>query len=355
MPDPIIATVLCGGAGTRLWPLSTPTQPKQFHALVGAETMFADTLRRLAPLSVEAPILAITGAIGVGFVADAAGATGVGRRLRTIVEPAAKNTFAPALLAAHIAQADVGPNAQILLAPADHHIALPDAFLAAVQAARPLAAAGRLVTFGVRPTHPHTGYGYIERGDAVGAGFEVRRFREKPDLATAQSYLDSGGFDWNAGIFLYRADWFIAEAMRLDPVTSGHVAQAFSKAQWNDRVLLPEASAWAAIKPDSIDYAIAEKTNARAVVPVDIGWSDVGSFATLHTLADKDGDDNVSRGTVVMHEARGNYVRAESGKPVALIGVDDLVVIDAPDGLIIVPRARAEEIKHIVAALAKKT
>jgi mannose-1-phosphate guanylyltransferase/mannose-6-phosphate isomerase len=355
MSTSIVAAILCGGAGARLWPLSTPARPKQFHALVGQETLFEETLRRLAPIAPNAPILAITGGQGLAHVAAAAAHTGLSARVRTWVEPAAKNTFAPALLAAHATLAEAGSDGLVLLAPADHHVARADEFARAVMAAAPLAQDGRLVTFGVRPDAPHTGYGYIERGDQLGVGYAVARFREKPDRATAESFLAQGGFDWNAGIFLYRADWFLAEAARHAPETAAAVAQAFAgRSESPGQAFAPQADAWATIVSDSIDYAMAEKTDRRAVVPVDIGWSDVGSFATLYALADKDVHANAVRGSVVLREANGNYVRAETGRPVAVIGLDDLIVVDAPEGLIIVPRARAEEIKHIVAELAQR-
>lgn len=355
MTPPIVAAILCGGAGTRLWPLSTPRKPKQFHALVGAGTLFEDTVRRVSPIAPDAPILAITGGEGLAFVEAAAQRAGVRARLRTWVEPAAKNTFPPALLAAHAALAECGPEALVLLAPADHHVSRPDEFAREVIAATPLAQDGRLVTFGIAPDAPHTGYGYIERGAKLSVGYDVARFREKPDLATAQAFLAQGGFDWNAGIFLYRAEWFLAEAQRLAAPTADAVAAAFAgRSALASGAWAPEASAWGRIEADSIDYAIAEKTDRRAVAPVDIGWSDVGSFATLHALADKDEHGNSVHGPVVLRDAKANYVRAEGGRPVAMIGVDDLVVVDAPDGLIIVPRARAEEIKHIVAALNRR-
>jgi mannose-1-phosphate guanylyltransferase/mannose-6-phosphate isomerase len=355
MSASIVAAILCGGAGTRLWPLSTPARPKQFHALVGRETLFEETLRRLAPISPDAPILAITSGQGLAHVTAAAAQTGLRERLRTWVEPAAKNTFAPALLAAHAALAEAGADALVLLAPADHHVARREEFARAVIAAAPLAQDGRLVTFGIRPDAPHTGYGYIERGAPLGVGYAVVRFREKPDRATAETFLAQGGFDWNAGIFLYRADWFLAEASRHAPDTAASVARAFEgRSAHQGHVFEPQADAWAMITSDSIDYAIAEKTDRRAVVPVDIGWSDVGSFVTLYALADKDADANATRGSVVLRDAKGNYVRAETGRPVAVIGLDDLIVVDAPEGLIIAPRARAEEIKHIVAELARR-
>jgi mannose-1-phosphate guanylyltransferase/mannose-6-phosphate isomerase len=355
MSQAIVAAILCGGAGTRLWPLSTPAQPKQFHALVGAAPLFEDTLRRVEPIAPAAPILAITGGAGLAHVQAAADRAGLVGRVQTWVEPAAKNTFAPALLAAHAALQSAGAQALVLLAPADHHVARPELFVDAVRAASALAQEGRLVTFGVTPDAPHTGYGYIERGAPLSFGYDVARFREKPDLATAQAFLAQGGFDWNAGIFLYRADWFLAEAARLAPETAEKVAAAFAaREETAPGVFAPAAREWAAITPDSIDYAIAEKTTRRAVAPVDIGWSDVGSFATLHALAQRDADGNAVRGPVILRDARDNYVRAETGRPVALIGVEDLVVVDAPEGLIIVPRRRAEEIKHIVAALAQR-
>jgi len=342
--------VLSGGSGTRLWPLSRQNQPKQFLALIGERSLFQETILRAARLDAAQPPVTVCSAdhrFMVGEQLAAVGVTSGG----ILLEPVARNTApAIALAALHVAARD--PEATLLVLPADHLIEDEAAFRTAVAAALRLAGDGWLVTFGIRPDYAETGYGYILRGDALGdGGFRVERFVEKPDLATAQEYVADGRYAWNSGMFLFRAASYLDELAQYAPqvLAAAHAAHARAKGDL-DFVRVGEAE-FAASPSDSIDYAVMEKTARAAVVPVSCGWSDIGSWSSLWSVAERDSDGNRHDGDVISIDTRGSLVRASDRRMIATLGVDDLVIIDTADATLVARKDRVQDVKAIVDAL----
>lgn len=345
----IIPVIMCGGAGSRLWPLSRAESPKQLHALVTHRSMLAETALRMVDGTNFAPPILI---VGVDTVETAMAEIGtVVSGGSAVIEPSGKNTAPCAALACHAAL-KIDPEAIIALLAADHHIADAHAFRATIISAANLAAAGKIVTLGITPTEAATGFGYIEQGAPIGLGFDVVRFVEKPDRATAQAMLHAGGHYWNAGVFVFRAADMLAEMERLAPEIAETVAAAWANGHKGSNGFHPDAVIWSTCPSDSLDYAIAEKTDRAAMVPFSAGWSDVGSWASLWEIGDKDANENVAIGDTIMLDSKGCYVRAGS-RLVTLVGVEDLVVVETNDSVLIVPRARVQEVKRIVEALNK--
>ncbi len=349
----ITPVILSGGAGSRLWPLSTPTKPKQFHALAGAVTMFGQTLQRVSADQVVqfgAPLV-ICGLSHLAPVCEELVREQVAEAT-IVLEPKPRNT-APALAVAALIQAERDPEALMLVLPADHVIARPENLHKACFDACDAALDGRIVTFAVTPTAPETGYGYIKRGEALGEGvFAVEAFREKPDLATAEAYLADGHYAWNAGIFFFKASAFLAELNTHAPAVLHAAREALAHSRRDEgRIHLDEAS-FIQAPSISVDYAVMEPTDRAAVVPVDMGWNDVGSFLTLWDLAEKDAEANVAQGPTALFDTHGCLVRSEN-VPVALIGVEDLVVIATAQGILVMHKNRAQDVR--LAADAFKT
>lgn len=349
----IVPVILSGGSGTRLWPVSTGAAPKQFQPLTGAGSMFLQTLRRAADRTRFGAPLIVCGAAHVAHVEADLAAAGVDDA-RIIVEPAARNT-APAIAIAALAALADDPAATILVMPADHVMTDVPAFLAAVEVARPAVEAGALATFGIAPSHPETGYGYIAAGDPLAGTpglHAVRRFVEKPPRDKAEAMLAEGGHYWNAGIFLMRADRFLAELERQNPAMASSCTAAAAKARQNGAQVHPDRDAFLASPSNSIDYAVMEGAERVVVAPVDPGWSDVGGWAALHDLGDKDDAGNVRIGDVIAVDVSGNYLRAGAGKRIAAVGVSDLIVVTHGDDILVIPKDRAQEVKAIVEYLA---
>jgi mannose-1-phosphate guanylyltransferase/mannose-6-phosphate isomerase len=341
---------MSGGAGTRLWPTSRAARPKQLHALTGERTLLQQTLDRLisAPDVFGWPVVVCSVAHEVvvrGQCAEGGGAP------RLILEPVGRNTAACAAVAAYWIADQAGPDRLVLLAPADHLVSSAAAFAAAVRRAVPAARDGRLVSLGVRPTHPETGYGYIRLGEPYGDVFEAAQFVEKPDRATAERYLSHGGYLWNGGYFLFRADRMIEEMERLAPRIADRAREAVARGSpIEGGGLRLDAEAFAAAPADSVDYAVMEKTDRIAVALLDAGWSDVGSWSSVWDASQKDGDGNVTVGEVVAIDTHGCIIRGE-GPMVAVAGVTDLVIVATADAVLILPRQEAQNVKHIVAKL----
>lgn len=343
----IVPAILCGGVGTRLWPLSRISKPKQFHALTGEHSLLAETILRGASVLQAKGAVLIAGENMRDLAHKEAAATGL-PGIRVVLEPEGKNT-APAAALAALAALDVDPAAIVLMLPSDHHVGDLPAFNAAVEAGARLAEDDRIVTFGITPTEPHTGYGYITAGAPLGDGFAVARFVEKPKLEPAKALLAAGGSTWNSGIYMFKARFYLEELARLAPEMRTRAEAAWENGRNDGDVKILDAAQWAACPADSIDYAVAEKTDRAAVVPVDMAWSDVGSWAALYDI-DATGDDTIAIGDVLAIDSTGSYVRAEK-RLVALVGVKDLVVVETADAVIILPRDRAQDVKAVVDAL----
>ena len=340
--------LLSGGVGSRLWPVSREAYPKQFLPLAGDQSMLVDTLARLDALSAQPPMVVCNDEHRFIVAEQLREAGIVGAEI--LLEPCGRNT-APAVAVAALQALKSDPDAVLLVLPADHIIEQPKAFHAAVAGALPLAEQGRLVTFGVVPTRPETGYGYIKRGEALQDGlYDLDTFVEKPDADTATAYLASGDYLWNSGKFLLSARSYIEELGRLAPEMLASCERALEQAQADlDFVRLHEEH-FAACPSDSIDYAVMEKTRLGAVASLDCGWSDVGAWSALWDVGDADGDGNVLQGDVLVDRSRNNYVRSES-RLVAVTGVDDLVVVETPDAVLVSHRDTVQDVKRIVTAL----
>lgn len=339
--------VLSGGSGTRLWPLSRQNQPKQFLALVGDRSLFQETVLRASRLPDAAPPVTVCAddhRFMVGEQLQAVGLASGG----ILLEPVARNT-APAIAIAawHLVARD--PDALMLVLPADHLIEDEAAFREAVGRAIGLAADGWLVTFGIRPDYAETGYGYILGGAALGeAGFAVERFVEKPDRATAEAYVAHGGYSWNSGMFLFRASRYLDELARHAPAMAEAARTAYERARRDLDFTRIDAEAFGASPSDSIDYAVMEKTDRAAVVPVSCGWSDIGSWSALWSVAPRDADDNRLDGDVIAVDSRRNLVRASERRMIATLGVEDLVVVDTPDATLVARKDRVQDVKLLV-------
>jgi len=337
--------LLSGGSGTRLWPLSREAYPKQFLPLVGDDTMVQATWRRVAPLAGAAPIV----------VANEEHRFLVAEQLRQIgapvpaiiLEPVGRNT-APAIAAAALQAMVGGEDPLLLVLPSDHVVRDAEAFRAAVYEASEAASAGALVTFGILPDAPETGFGYIQ--SASGEGLQqVLRFVEKPDAATAQSYLDAGGYYWNSGMFLFRASRYLEELGKFKPDMLHAVRTAFDGAQRDGDFIRLDREAFSASPSDSIDYAVMEKTDRAMVLPVDIGWNDVGSWSALWEVSERDADGNAHHGDVIAVDTRNSYAYAR--RLVALVGVDDIVVVETDDAVLVAHKDHVQEVKQVVAQL----
>ena len=345
----LIPVILSGGAGTRLWPLSRELYPKQLLALTGQRTMIQQTALRLQGLSAAAPVVVCNEAHRF-LVAEQLREVGVSPQA-LVLEPVGRNTAPAIALAAHAALKAAGPDESadplLLVLPADHVIRDVPAFHQAVHAALDAASSGRLVTFGIVPTAPETGYGYIQRGTAEGAVFRIARFVEKPDLERAQQFLAGGEHYWNSGMFLFGARRYLGELERLAPQMARTVAEAFGSAQADLDFTRIDARRFETCPADSIDYAVMEKTRDAVVVPLAAGWSDVGSWAALHEASSADANGNVARGDVIVEDSSGCYLYSES-RLVAAVGLADHVVVETKDAVLVAPKDRVQDVKKLV-------
>ncbi len=340
----ITPVIMAGGSGTRLWPLSRAGRPKQFLALNGEKTMLQQTAERLSGLPTTESIT-ICNEEHRFFVAeqlreiDALG--------KIILEPVGRNT-APAVALAALLEKEGDP--LLLVLAADHVIADQDAFTDAVKKAVPLAEAGKLVTFGVVPSEPHTGYGYIEAGEPVDRAYSVASFKEKPDLATAADYLSRGGYYWNSGVFLFRASRYLEELEEHKPDIAAACEGAMSILSSDLDFIRIDTDAFAACPDDSIDYAVMEKTEDAVVIPMDAGWNDIGSWSSLWDVSNKDEAGNTTCGDTVLIDTTNSFVRADQNL-VALIGLENVVVVSTKDATLVASKDRALDAKVIASKL----
>jgi mannose-1-phosphate guanylyltransferase/mannose-6-phosphate isomerase len=349
----LIPVLLSGGVGSRLWPVSRESYPKQFLPMTGADSLLVQTLNRFSGLAnVAAPIL-VCNEDHRFIIAEQLRTAGV-KASATLLEPEGRNT-APAVALAALHALTIDPKAVLLVLPADHVIQQPEAFAQAVVLGMPAAEAGSLVTFGIVPSAPETGYGYIRCGEKqADCTYALREFVEKPDLATAQGYVASGDYYWNSGMFLLRADVYLAELETFAPAILSAVRAALANAKSDLDFTRLDAEAFKACPSDSIDYAVMERTTRGAVVPLSCGWSDVGSWSSIWDVEAKDGQGNATSGDVLLHGADDTYVRAES-RLVAAVGVDNLVIVETSDAVLVADKSRVQDVKHIVTALKKQS
>lgn len=344
--QPITPVILSGGSGTRLWPVSLSERPKQFISLTAPQTMFQLTLERIRGLAGSNPPIVVANAAHADIIRAQGGAD-----ITMILEPCARNT-APAIALAALALEE--SDGAMLVMPSDHVIADVPAFHAAIERARRLVADGWLLTFGIEPDAPETGFGYIALGELLTEGVNrVAHFIEKPDAERAQAMLAEGGHVWNAGIFLFGARAFLDALAKHQPDMLAAAREAMAAARREGSAIQPDAERFAACPSDSIDYAVMERAEKVACVPVSMGWSDVGSWDALYALADKDGADNALQGAVHAIDAQGCLIRSD-GPVVTVVGAQDLIVVATADEIVILPRGRSQDVRKAVAALAER-
>ena len=341
--------ILAGGTGSRLWPLSRELYPKQLLKLIDETSLLQTTVLRVSKLDQVLPPLLVVGEEHRFITRSQVNGLGLDEPCRILLEPVGRNT-APAICAAvEYCGLELDGDTVLLVLPADHLILKKDAFQAAVNEAVALAERGQIVTFGITPQHPETGYGYIEQGD----GSTVRSFCEKPDLETARSYLEKGNYFWNSGMFAFTLNTFREEMTRFAPEMVEAMKESVSKGEADDTFFRLDKEAMAKSPSDSIDYALMEKTGCASVVAADLDWSDIGSWFALWEVSEKDESGNVYNGDVMLEDTRNCLVRAED-KLVATVGLEDTLVVETSDAILVAPMSRSQDVKKIVANLKQK-
>lgn len=338
--------ILCGGGGTRLWPVSLKAKPKPFLPLVSEESLFEQATQRLAGDERFAEPIIVAGPAHQELITQQM----AGAPHRLIIEPAAKNTAPAIALAAML----LPPDDVMLVCPSDHYIADPEAFRDAAEAAGALASQDYLTAFGITPESPETGYGYIKRGGSVGAGFAIAEFVEKPDLERAKAYLESGEYSWNGGIFAFRAGAFIDALDEHRPAMAKGVRDAMDKAMRDGAVIHPDSPSFSSIEGESVDYAVMENTSRAAMVPVSMGWSDIGNWAALHDALADGGSDadagNVMRGEVDLLDCKGVMAMSD-GMRVSAVGLEDICIVVSGSEVLVTTRDGAQKVGKLPGAV----
>ena len=344
----IIPVLLCGGVGSRLWPVSRQGRPKQYLNLIGDSSMLQQTLKRIEGVEQMAPII-VCNEEHRFLVAEQVRQLGISSPT-IILEPEGKNT-APAITLAALAAEASDPEANLLVLPADHYVGKPAALIEAIQKAASASEQGKLVTFGLVPSRPETGYGYIKRGEALAPDVSVlEQFVEKPDQATAEGYIASGDYVWNSAMFMFTAGRFLESLAQFQPEMDQVCQLATQKAERDMDFIRPDAEVFASCPSDSIDYAVMEHTPKGAVVSLDCEWSDIGAWSALWEAGDQDAAGNVTQGDVVLNKTQNSYVRSQS-RLVTTTGVSDLVVVETADAVMVADRHSVQDVKDIVNAL----
>ena len=344
----ILPVIMSGGSGSRLWPLSRQLNPKQFLPLANDLSMLQVTIQRLKGIDSALPLL-ICNEQHRFLAAEQLRQLNL-EQANILLEPVGRNT-APAIALAALQACNESDDPILLILAADHLIKDVEAFQTCIQTALPLAQDGKLVTFGIVPTHAETGYGYIEQGIDVGiGGFKVSRFVEKPDLVTAQEYLANGSYFWNSGMFMFRASRYLQELETFRPDILAACRAALAGGSQDMHFTRVDEAAFAACPDNSVDYAVMEKTSDAVMVPLDAGWSDIGSWAALWDVSDKDEQGNVFKGDVLNQRSNNTYVHADS-RLVATVGLDDLVIVETKDAVLVAHKDHVQDVKKIVEQL----
>lgn len=345
----MIPVILSGGMGSRLWPLSRQLNPKQFLSLVDADlSLLQATIQRLEGLDIRTPRL-VCNEEHRFLAAEQLRKLGL-EDANILLEPVGRNT-APAVALAALQATAEGKDPLLLILPADHTIKDVGAFQASISSAIPLALDGKLVTFGIVPTYPETGYGYIEKGERVGeCGFHVTRFVEKPDLVLARQYLLTEAFFWNSGMFLFRASRYLEELEKFRPQILSICIEALNNGSQDSSFTRVDRALFATCPEDSIDYAVMERTDEAVMVAMDAGWSDIGSWSALSDTFAKDAEGNVFKGDVLAQNTFNTYVHANS-RLIATVGVEDLVIVETNDAILVAHKDQVQDVKKIVERL----
>jgi mannose-1-phosphate guanylyltransferase/mannose-6-phosphate isomerase len=346
----LIPVILSGGAGTRLWPLSREMYPKQLLALTGKQTMLQDTGARLAGIAGAQPAIVVCNEAHRFNVAEQLRSAGLPAGA-ILLEPVGRNT-APAVALAALKAQQSDPDAILIVAPADHVIRDARAFQRTATVAVAQARMGSLVTFGIIAHAPETGYGYIRRGEGKGPSYPVAQFIEKPPLDVAQQFVASGDYYWNSGMFVFKAERYLAELKNFAPDILQAATEALAQAKVDLDFVRIDRTAFEKCRSESIDYAVMEKTRDAVVLPLDAGWSDVGSWSSLFDALPADEDGNVLQGDVVVHDTHDCYVHSTS-RLIAAVGMDDHIIVETKDAVLVAPKERVQDVKELVAKLRK--
>jgi mannose-1-phosphate guanylyltransferase len=339
------AIIMAGGTGSRLWPLSRAMHPKQFLALHGEETMLQATMKRISDLDINSS-LTICNEEHRFFVAEQL--RELGKLDSIILEPDGRNTAPAIALAAMMSEIENDPI--LLVLAADHIIEDKTSFTEKVKEAIPLAESGNLVTFGIVPHEPNTGYGYIKCGDSIGAGFEVEKFIEKPSAPVAQDFINSDKYLWNSGMFLFKASRYLEELKKYRPNIYEACQLSIENIKRDNDFIRVNEAAFEQCPSESVDYAVMEQTTDAVVVPLEAGWSDIGSWASLWEIAKKDSNGNFSNGDVILHDTNNSYIRTDD-KLVTTVGIDDLVILSTKDALLVADKNKVQDVKAIIEQL----